>query len=585
MSTDDFDISGLLMQGFLKIRLVFACAVATGILAAEAHARVLIHFGFIDEEIGSALPELIKSNRETPVLAVSVEAKESKLLFQKPLEHFGHSSLVGATSGENERFSPASLLNLLNSEAYLQQRAIIYRSSVLPDVQTESGPSARYSIRAFNLDTPSKSGDLVIAVKPPEFGRQPNLLSAHIEQILTAAGALPQAANGIFISSLATGGAVMSGSLPASKFEIAGSLYFGVEVESLKGQKDALRAFVRYFDPVLQKSLVLHQSPAFASKAEAEAYLQNFLQNRSQVMGLSHPNFGISHLGEHIRRQRQDGFNISLTLSYFGTELEKSIARSFGIVNVNMEDFHVLQSAARHANAYRTVRVTTDPSQIPEAFVDEIYRWAKTEKYTLADYVEGILWGLNGSPLKTAPKRARWNIKIDAAVAKEIFFVSPELGAPLDPFFVEMSVKFIEDAANGRLIDMESISDKVLSQLTPRGQQELASLVMLQSARLSDLAREIIRIHQQNHSVENLRMKIMQLVQSAAELDVPVGTPLHGELLSLPANVGERRMSLLKSHSKLQILSQSDRPASSLSDTMDIWVRNSKWRVRINKLN
>jgi hypothetical protein len=573
------------MPRFCSFRQIVILCVANMLTAHQASARVLIHFGFIDEEIGAALPELIKANKNIPTLAVSIESNQTTLLFQKPMDHYGSTSLMIPATGNVEQKSFNALVELLNSAENLKHRNEMAQQLGIPGVQVESAPSARYSIRTFNFESTSNAKDLVVAVKPPEFGRQPLLLAAHLTQILAAVEQLPQASDGILLSSLATGGAVQRNSLPASKFEVAGSLYFGIETQNGPDQSKNLRAVIRFFDPVLQSSLDLFQSSDFKSTMEAEAYLRQFLRDESRVLNLNNPAFGAFSLGQHIRRQQQKGFNFSLTLSYFGTEVEKSIARSLGLINVNMEDAHIMEAAARHTNAYRVVRVTTDPSHIPGDFIDEMYRWAKTEKYTVADYIEGILWGLKGSPLNDAPKRARWNIRVAEKLANEIFYINPELGGPLDPFFVEMSVKFIEDAANGRLIDIESISDKIVDQLSESGLEALSALVNNQSIRISQLAGEIINIQRQSGSTEKLRPYILQLVQLAAELDIPKESQLYRELLSLSAAVGERRHNLLKVHAKLQILSQSDVPASNLGEAMDIWVRNSKWRIRTNKLN
>lgn len=121
---------------------------------------------------------------------------------------------------------------------------------------------------------------------------------------------------------------------------------------------------------------------------------------------------------------------VTLTVSYFGSELDKKAADNIGIKGVNMEDYHVLRvvrdalcQGISETTDYpivlggRVDRIQCDPKKIEkdveEAFLTHIYETDPGKEphtlLTVADYADIIIWGLKGLLTKEMPPCVRWD--------------------------------------------------------------------------------------------------------------------------------------------------------------------------------
>jgi hypothetical protein len=554
------------------------------VLARPASAAVFFHLGYIDEEINIALQQLIRQQPDIPITVITDTDRSSTSLFQKPLQFYVQH--INPSNNLTNAASPSvvTLNQQLQSPQFQSERAKIYDSFLLEGTPVESGPKRSVRALEFNSGGKRQGKDLIVTLKSPEFGRQPGLIQPLLQQIIQLTQNLPEARDGIFMSSFGTSGAVSPGMAPGTAVPVDGSLFFGLKLEFNNAAK-GFRAAVRFFDPKLERVVDFYLSQPFKLRSEAEANLSELLEQPERLYALTSPDLPGETLKSRVQQLTRDGKGISLTLSYFGAHREKEIARTLGLNNLNMEDFHVLEVASRVADAAKIRRVTTDPASIDRDTIDRLYRWSKTAKYTARDYIEGILWGLNGTPLNQIPERARWDLYPAGSWPVDKFYISPKVGSPLDPFFLEMSVKFLSDAADGRLIGPDSISSKIVDVLSPDAKRELNGIIERHSTLIAGLAQQAIKNANQGSPQAVLRQSIKELVFLAAEVPVPRDSLLMREISKAPSLAGSTKYALMVEHARLQILSRSPTPMSEESAFLDIWVRASKWRNRANKLN
>jgi|GEM_PF-2399293 len=565
-------------QRFKKIFLLSASLC----IGSTASAKVYVHLGYIDEELSPALRDILANNPSTDVLAIEADKFDKPEIFQKPRSFYTQQEAGSAPYAESQQ-SIGLLRDGLDALANAPSNKEAYESLALKGIPIETGAQSTFQFIIFPAKAERKSSDLIVVIKPSEFGRQPQLLTRFLRIFFGMVRNLPQAANGMSVTSLGTAGSVQPNISVGSTSNVRGSLYAGVERIGGKESSQYV-GVIKYFDPLLSAEIPLWQSLPTNGVASSAAKVQEQLSKSSEVESFGNTLWNTA-LKARIRLLNQFGFGSSMTLSYFGSETEKSLAQGLGLTNVNMEDFHVLSEASKIADKHRIVRVISDPHAIPDWFVDSIYRWAKRERYTRQDYVEGILWRLQGLPLESTPRRAKWNIAdYSSGDLSSITYQTEALNGLLDPFYVELAAKLLDDAMERRAISIESLSKKITDKLSPDAQKRLAEAIAAQSAVLAASARRIKTLYEIGTSQDSLQSQILSFIDGLSEFNLAKYPEVERDILSIVDQLDPTRKSFITSQRKLPLFSEKVGAEGYDRNHMAIWVRASKWVSKSNKL-
>jgi hypothetical protein len=366
------------------------------------------------------------------------------------------------------------------------------------------------SVVRFDLGEPDQTlAPPIIVFRSPEMGLQPSLMSPYIEFILMMISALSSQLAylahdneewPVQVTCFGAQGGASSGKQPGSISYICASLYVGYTFHH--GQDTPVIALCSQGGHYTFKaSAPFTPSKPFDTRAKPEdnELLNYFLEQHE------HLTVDEIHVDSRYVRQEEAGIakgmpiedviallirnytasskgakpEVSGTSSWFIAGAQKEAFARLGITGCNMEDYWVLHSM-RHCALERVAvepkdrsmypvfakgfltRVNADPLAI-EDNVAEAFQKDLSQKYLSRDnYVELLLWGLKGLPLKlrgdlVLPRVAHWSFA-DADIFKEdrglftrhlygVLVEGSEVPVVPDPFFIEIASDLLKGCA------------------------------------------------------------------------------------------------------------------------------------------
>lgn len=394
-----------------------------------------VFVGFMDEEVNDLLRVLRSRFPERPIIVLERE-QASRLdvdwLFETPTSFYGDgekpdlhvlettdTALPGTYEGDLARSIGKSL-----DKAKLDKLLMVGKTKTL-DPKSEK-INRRLLVARFDRDK-NVGANPVILLRCPEMGLQPALVQEYLTRILQTIKA--SVSGDVRLHMFGAGGAIGRHLKPGSKSRIVGSLFLGAELDTSDRTQFFYRPAIKLIS--MKEEITFRRGgrsfPRFgfklgdkdgaaAARKKAEATAKRAFHKGAEDLRL------VSSDGKTLDQAAKDLIassgtkdgTISLTVSFFGSAEEKEAGRKIGGVglsDVNMEDYHVLLAAKaakiKHDHI-RLERVNADPSVIPHEVEDRVRAAAAKMRLKDADYVEALLWGLQGSDTSQAPDAASW---------------------------------------------------------------------------------------------------------------------------------------------------------------------------------
>ena len=566
---------------------------------SSSPAAVDVYAAFMNDEANEVIKAAIRTHREVIVIAVGDVKGE---LAGRPLNYYAsdrptilqtRSDLGGETVEARLAHGLGKRMNPVEFSSHIESLTAGGAAA-----RTVLGGKANPVLSIIRFNPQARTRNPIVIITGIEMGRQPSLVQPYLDVVFSAIHDLSEASpkrGGMTLSVFATSGGVSERLNPGDLTSVRSSVFIGAEViPHPTGPKtyDGVVALIseNHVKSIFKKNFSTREE---AEKAAKEAFLQLKQKDISSTPLLS---------------------GTSLTASFFvGPELKEQ-GQKLGLINANMEDFHILSSASRAPfRDLQISRLITDPPSIPEALRKAVGNWAKTTRYTFRHYEDAIFWGLQGSSLESVPNTARWSA-FDRLSGTDLTKYLPHLMidgklSVLDPFLVEIASEFLNEAMNGQtlttLIKGEksfegAISYSITDGLSPEQISRLNELMEVRTKKIQTQARRIKDLANQNVQPADLRREIRKLIALHADLEIPTEHPLLGELInnlesrirladseSSPDHARvtslSKKLEFLKLHQRIPLLRAEEEPGAETHQHLEKWVVPFRWDGNIGR--
>lgn len=398
----------------------------------DAEADVFV--GFMDEEVAPILRGLPRHFSKRPVFVIERATGSyvrQGMLFEKPLGYYGldqaQLTLLRTSSPPlNDPSIEGRLARAVGARLPHQHLQTLLSTAVGAKRKTTRISGGRevidpdlLIIRISRDD--DRTASPVILVRSPEMGVQAALVQEYLRGILAGIGTALEGMS-FCIHSYGAGGTVARGWGIGSWNRILGSVFVGAHVVPLQGHQAAVRLAggngratpVAFFQgqPVAHRpgDVIDEETVRARVNADAQARFCASTPTLVSTAGLTLGQEIQGVLGSYEAAQSRSAM-VSLTVSTFAGRSMKNAGRSTHarVGDVNMEDHHlfVASSAVVTTERVRVERVNTDPSRVRPWVEDLVRRAALETRLSEREYVDALMWGLQGCPLSAAPDAAQ----------------------------------------------------------------------------------------------------------------------------------------------------------------------------------
>jgi hypothetical protein len=538
---------------------------SSGATACDALALPLqAYVSYIPPEGDLLTREFIERHACCPVVVVQ-NGSQGEEIFKRPIGFYGTRTslwrvsenkegltrLDGSASGDaGERVAKA-----LAKELHLLRE--VYADTASAGGQALQNEKGVFMVHAFNGESP---GMPVVVFESIEMGRTPAQMKSNTALLRALAAEASDRRTRLELTSFGTGGGIRASDAVGAVVDIRGSMFVGFEaVREREGAPVRFVPVIRFSDLTTGARIIAYRGgESFEDRGKAEKEVRRVFLEESGWLTKLH-RFGSEGTGEedsleHLFQRRGD---LSLTMTTFGDEEVKRFSESLGLVNVNMEDWHLVESwfsiEKEALGQLSLLRLISDTHGLEEALVRSMYEWTLAARYSREDLVELLLWGLEGSPLEPrarVPNAALWTAfqGLEPNRVHKALVPMPASGdsAFLEPFAKELAETMLDDIQAQRAFSQAPFDPRDVETLS-LSEEELRRLMKEHAQRLVERAKKL----RQNRDDEHRS-------RSAA------GELVDG-LLYMPLGNG-RQIPLL-----------ADRSSAGGAERAHVWARLKKW--------
>lgn len=612
-------------------RFLASLLAAAALLAAPtARADIPVFIGFMDEEVKTILKHLIELQPPREVLVIEREdykdlveggrrrvAGSNGLLFQTPMAYYTKSaasvlkvSTQTDPAGNKElahRLAAAIKSRVTKNLGAIQSKLAAFvpnKTWGKPD-KAAVGGAPTFTVLAFNAGKADHSLAPIVLLRSPEMGLQPDLAIYFFELMYEAISTLdPKGALQLSVYGGSGGAWDPAGDhsvKPARPMHLKASLFVGFTKVGAK-----YVPVIRFSDGKVNVEVWRDKDHTFDKPADVDpSKLDNATAHAILLLRVGGPHPGSPWMktkigkGDLAAALTSGRGKVSLSASNFVGQEQKAAAASspYNLVTVDMEDYAVLAAAANSAAVAPSVhgrnvaikfedldllRYDCDPSRIESHDIDMVFGWAAKKTYSVADYADAIVWGMDGALRENMPASATW--KGDGLILRpDLVFL--ESGKTVDPFYAEIASDFLQDTIDKDVFGRPEnnfggiVPWQIQRELNPATLAELVKLLSAKADVLSQMAKAAKEAHARNRSASKLNAAVQALMTEAAFLDVPAHAPLHAPLLATLKKCGAdcgNKLQLFEKSSKLRLLAASGtEPGKPLR--LEVWLRSGKW--------
>jgi hypothetical protein len=551
------------------------------LLPSSAQAAVQVYVGYLDQETSGVVSTLLYDQPNRKVLAIGAGLEEGNVFglnygakpkvtdISPPMRKQNH----GADDFDSgKKPSGGFIHDIFGSDKGPASPAPTGASADVVNAIRDAGggtdrPTGGLQVAEFQKGSGKK--DLLVVIRTPMNGRDPDALSRFLNVLLPALATLPQASasnGGIRLSSYGTAGGIDSRLSPGETAPVKASLFVGALPHGVK-----YSATLQYAQLGTKAAPLILCSNDFSSKLDAEeAARQAFFSWSSSKQGKIGDTTCSStdSSGNNLQSAILASPGTSLSTSFFAGPDIKFAAAKLALSNVNMEDFQLIRFLNSDQGApYRSAvinRVIADPPVLPANANNAVRDWYANARYPVSKYKEAIQWGLADSRIENPPESARWEVFAKLAASDTAKYVSQidfKTGkGTLDPFYYDISRGFLYSAIDANL-HLDGFTANLSRGLSSSAKKQLDTVMHTKADEVRDRAEDVQHANQDHHnpsdpavahaiddliaSVQGVRVNQEPLRSELARKSNPVNPPdgdINIPLLADPKNPGKMRV-------------------------------------------